>query len=293
MKNVSRARLAIRIAIFYFTAAGVCQSVQAQSEVQFRQVHDTVIVISMMADKKGPFDFVLDTGADTTIVDPALAGKLAMVLQGGIQQTTLLGAHTLTRALVAALGVGNTQVENLPVLVQDLATLRQMDSRIAGIVGQDFLSHFNYLLDYRRRSVRFEQNAEIRDAVEGDHVPIETGEHRMIVASEAQSAGRAKLHLLLDSGANSVVLLPGATDALSLAPQTTGIETTSNGQVGLQVGRVRVLTVGSQHFRDLAVAMTATEPAERIGDGLLPTSLFKSLYINNREGFVVLNPQSR
>jgi hypothetical protein len=103
--------------------------------------------------------------------------------------------------------------------------------------------------------------------------------------------GRAKLRLLLDSGANSIVLLPGAARSPNFPAQTNGIVTTSSGLVRLQVGRVHALTIGSQQFHDITVALAASAPAERIGDGLLPTVLFQSLYVNNREGFVVFNPR--
>ena len=53
-------------------------ALQAQSEIRFRLVRDSIIVVSMMADKEGPFDFVLDTGADTTIVDASFASKLSL-----------------------------------------------------------------------------------------------------------------------------------------------------------------------------------------------------------------------
>jgi hypothetical protein len=61
------------------------------------------------------------------------------------------------------------------------------------------------------------------------------------------------------------------------------------------MGRVRTLTVGSQQFRDIMVALPASQPpdAERLDNGLLPTSLFKTLYVNSREGFVVLNPRAK
>jgi len=70
------------------------------------------------------------------------------------------------------------------------------------------------------------------------------------------------------------------------------VETTSSGKVGLHMGRVHALTVGSQQLHEIAVALASTAPAEQIGDGLLPTALFRSLYLNNREGFVVLNPRA-
>jgi predicted aspartyl protease len=291
MKNKAYTKLAIKIAVFYFIAGSFCQRIQAQSEIRFRLVRDSIIVVSMTADDQGPFDFVLDTGADTTILDPSLASKLSLATLGRVQQTTLTGAQALTVGRLARLSVGAAQVENLPVLVQDLAGLRKMDSHIEGIAGQDFLSHFNYLIDYWKRSVRIEQADEIRGSVQGEPVPIEVSGHRMIIASEVQSVGHANLRFLLDSGANSVVLLPAASHALNLSTQESRADVTTSGQAELKVGRIRELKVGSQQFHDLAVALPSTEPAARIGDGLLPTSLFKTVYVNNREGFVMFNPR--
>jgi predicted aspartyl protease len=293
MKKATLARLAIRATLFYFMLGGICQSIQAQSEIRFRLVRDTLVVVSLTANDQGPFDFVLDTGADTTIVDPSLANTLSLVSAGSLQQTTLAGIQTLTRSSIRSMAIGGGRVENVPVLVEDLGGLRNMDGRIEGIAGQNFLAHFNYLLDYRKNSVRIEQADEIQQALDGDRVPMDRSDNRMIVALEAQSVGRAKLRLLLDSGANTVVLLPAASHALNLSAQEGGVETTSSGKVGLHICRILALTVGSQQLHEIAVALASTAPAEQIGDGLLPTALFRSLYVNNREGFVVLNPRAK
>lgn len=73
------------------------------------------------------------------------------------------------------------------------------------------------------------------------------------------------------------------------------MEVTRSGAVGLQVVRVHKLTVGSQRFRDLEAALlpARTSDAERVEDGLLPMVLFQAVYINNREGFVILNPRAK
>jgi predicted aspartyl protease len=210
-----------------------------------------------------------------------------------VRQTTLAGVQTLTRGSMRTLAVGPVQVKNLEVLVQDLTELRKLDSHIEGIVGQDFLSRFNYLLDYRSHLVRIEQSSEIQDAVQGNQVPLEAAGNRMLVASEAQSRNHATLHLLLDSGANSVVMLRAASRALNLPTQASGLEMTSSGQVGLRVARVHELMVGSEEFHDIAVALPAADPAESIGDGLLPTAFFRALYVNNHKRFVVFNPRMR
>jgi hypothetical protein len=167
-----------------------------------------------------------------------------------------------------------------------------MDSHIVGIAGQDFLSHFNYLLDYWRRTVRIEKSTEIRDALGGEPVTIEPNANRMIISSEAHGAGHTSLRLLVDSGANSLLLIGVAPETLSLPVQGHGVVNTSSGQATLQMGWVHELTVGSAELHDIPVAVAANGP-KQIADGLLPTALFKSLYVNNHEGFVMFNPQRR
>jgi predicted aspartyl protease len=250
------------------------------------------VVVPLMADGQGPFDFVLDTGADTTIVDSSVAQRLSLASLGLVQQMTLAGMQNLNCAAMRTLAASSAHVENFAVLVQDLTGLRKIDEHIVGLVGQDFLAHFNYVLDYRKRLLRIELANELRDSVEGDRVPIEANGKRMMVASEAQSVGQVKLRLSLDSGATSVVLLRRASQALHLAAQRSGQELTSSGAVGMQVGRVRVLSVGAEQFHDIAVALPGAED-EQMGDGLLPTALFQTLYVNNREGFVVFNARVR
>ncbi|MGC1185908.1 MAG: aspartyl protease family protein [Candidatus Acidiferrales bacterium] len=295
MKKSALAGTAFRIAVFYCTLAAACQGAKAQSAIPFRLDHDTVIVVSMMANGQGPFDFVLDTGTDTTIVDPSLARTLSLPSLDHIQLNTLAGTRISTRSSVRSLAAGPAQVKNLEVMVLDLAELRKVDSRIQGIAGQNFLSHFNYLLDYRKHAMHIETAHEIRDAIEGDQVPIEVSDNKMTVTSEARSAGNAKLRLILDSGTNSVVLFQKPSQNLTLAAQRSWLEVTSGGQTGAKVGRVDALTVGRQRFYNVDVVLPAADQDsnEVVADGVLPTALFQSLYVNNRESFVVLNPRAR
>jgi predicted aspartyl protease len=291
MQNRPYAGLIAKAALLYFTLSGVCQNVRAQSDIHFRVVHNSLIIVSVMAGEEGPFDFVLDTGADTSVVDPSIAARLSRDLRGPVEQTTLAGVQSLARVLIGNLAIGSAEAKDLPVLVQDLSELRKIDSRIVGIAGEDFLERFNYMLDYDKHVVRFERATEIDDSVEGKRLEVEAGENRLLIGCDAQARNHAHLHLLLDSGATSVVLLRGASRLLDIPTQTTGFEITSGGQIGLQVGLLHELMVGTEKFRNLPAALATAKPSEDVGDGLLPTALFHAVYINSREHFVIVNPR--
>lgn len=179
MKTRSYAGLAIKVALFYFTLTGLSQSLRAQTELRFRLAHNTLVVVPVMAGTEGPFDFVLDTGADTSVVDPSITRQLLMASTGSTEQTTLAGKQRLTAGRIHTLSIGSAQATDVSVLVQDLSELRQMDSRIVGIAGENFLSGFNYMLDYDKRVVRFENDNEIQDSLEGERVPIEVDENHL------------------------------------------------------------------------------------------------------------------
>ena len=210
-----------------------------------------------------------------------------------VEQTTLAGVRMLRRSLAPELQLGAARVRNVPVLVEDLSGLRQLDARIEGILGQDFLTHFNYLLDYRRHVLRVEAGREIEDALAGDRVAMETSGNRMIVTGEGQALRRATVRLLLDSGASSLVLMRSGAEMLEVPAFANVREVTTGGSIPLRTGRIRTLAGGGARVHDVAAVLSGADPVERIGDGLLPTMFFDALYVNNREGFVVLNPKAR
>ena len=115
----------------------------------------------------------------------------------------------------------------------------------------------------------------------------------MIVAGEGQGLRRATVRLMLDSGASSLVLMRTGAEALEVPAFESVREVTTSGNVELRTGRIRTLAVGAERFHDVVVVLSAADPAEPIGDGLLPTNFFEALYVNNREGFVVFNPRAR
>jgi hypothetical protein len=277
--------------LLYFTIAGFDHTIQAQSALlPFRLVHNTIVIVSLTANGEGPFDFVLDTGTDTTLVDPLLAARLSLPVAGKIRLNSLGGSKTVTSTVLQRLTAGPAQVQNLQVLIQDLSEARKIDPLITGIVGQNFLSHFNYLLDYQAHSIQFELSTEIRTAIEGDSVLIDTNGNRMIVVATVQSSDRARLRLTLDSGASAVIFVGQPSQVTGLRENKVGMGTDAGFRA--LAGRVNLLTVGSAQFRDVQVLL-CREPDYwgQIEDGVLPTALFRALYVNNKEGFVIFNPR--
>ncbi|HEY7404596.1 MAG TPA: aspartyl protease family protein [Candidatus Angelobacter sp.] len=279
-------------ALFYVSFATASPAPSTQDQLQFRLIQDTLVVVAIRINDLGPFDFILDTGTDTTLVDPRLASSLQLVPLDRMTLTTPIGKQVLVRTALGKVVLGSATASDVEGLVQDMPALRKLSPHIRGILGQNFLSHFNYVLDYRHKFLYFESENELRDSSLGARVPLEAP-GRMVIQSEISPLGVGKARLLLDSAANNLVLFRRLERLGPLQQgEDSSVTDSRNAARTSTLVRIDSLTICDQHLHDLKLAYLPPGIGDsRFEDGLLPTILFRALYVNNREGFVVLNPR--
>ena len=108
-----------------------------------------LILLPVFVDGRGPYSFVLDTGAGSTVVSNELADALALPRGENQDGRGAAGKMTLVKSQLPSLTVGHETIESLPVSVADLSFLgRAMGVRVDGALGQSFLRHFAMTLDY-------------------------------------------------------------------------------------------------------------------------------------------------
>lgn len=259
------------------------------SAIAFRLLGGQTVVVSARVNGRGPFDFVLDTGTTTTLIERGLAEQLALDPLDGVQLVTTSGSRVVPRSRLGCLSLGEIQVAHLTVLVSDLVGPRSASESIRGILGQNFLERFNYLLDYERRQIVFVGEAPPGQA--GIRLAFERNQGRILVPAQAGGAAGARLRLVLDSGAGALILFEGPWEIERSYRNPLAMRTGSARRLR-RSGWLKVLRMGDHTLRDLPVALlTDADRGEgRVEQGLLPTLLFRSVYFNNREGFVILRP---
>src|SRR6267154_1215807 len=109
--------------------------------------HQMIVAVSV--NHSGPYDFLLDTGTQITMVDPALAAELHLNTQGsaGVAGVGFLASAPL--AQLDLLEVGSHAVANQKVLVFDFQNSHSVDLHFRGVLGEDFLSQFDMLIEDR------------------------------------------------------------------------------------------------------------------------------------------------
>jgi hypothetical protein len=108
------------------------------------------ILVSAKINGTGPVTLVLDTGADRTLVSPAVLSQVGIsseqVYSGVLRGVT--GISRTEAVWVSSVEVGDAKVGPLLVIAHD-AGLKNAD----GLLGRDFLSNFNVTIDSKARVV--------------------------------------------------------------------------------------------------------------------------------------------
>jgi len=124
----------------------------------FDYIKDSHLVgVPVYINRKGPYDFVLDTGAGNTVVTPEMAARIGLESKPvhGIARG-LGGDVQLELASVDALSVGAAKISHSQVVVLDLSEVSPKGKLIEnGIIGYDFLKNFETVIDYPNKQFSF------------------------------------------------------------------------------------------------------------------------------------------
>ena len=273
------------------------------ASLRLRPVHGSQAIVPVMINHTGPYDFLVDTGTQVTIVDASLADALHLERQGDVE---VVGVGFLNRAPVSqldSLSVGSQATTNPVVVVQNLGQLHKTDLHIRGILGGNFLKHFDVLIDYRHGVLCLDDANVMRPTLRGERIalvkPPQTNDQAiasmpLVIAVHLSGVGRPLL-LEVDSGATVPFLFEPArylAPGLVLSPTMNGLSADGMARpfvfLSPQNMRIGGLTLFQISFATLSSGRTDAPNAGV--DGLLTTGLFRSIYISYADRFVVLDP---
>jgi len=292
----------VRLSAFALQAEPQCPGNVAS--LRFRVVERSQIVVPVMINHAGPYDFLVDTGAQASTIDPGLAAELHLKIQG---TTGVITVGSRARAAFAELDLveaGSQSREKLLVVLQKLDSLQAVDPRIRGILGGNFLRHFDVLLDYGNKMVCLDDAKVMQQKVKGRHIALVTAprpEHGAFstepLTARAQLSGitNREVLLLLDSGTNVPFLYHA--DKFSTNASVAREQLHDRGANGAErvfaVSAPQDLEIGAVVFHQIRFVTRAQaddDGAKVAVDGMLPTGIFRSVYISYADRFIVLEP---
>jgi hypothetical protein len=145
--------------------------------LRLRLVQRSQIIVPVTINHTGPYDFLVDTGAQVTTVDPALAAELHLKIEG---TTGFVGVDFRTRPSFAhldTLEAGSHATANPLVVIQNIEHLQAADPHIRGILGGNFLRNFDVLIDYARGMLCFDDTKVMQSEIKGKHIALVSPPH--------------------------------------------------------------------------------------------------------------------
>jgi predicted aspartyl protease len=274
------------------------------ASVPLRVVQGAQIVVALSVNDAGPFDFLVDTGAQTTTVDDQLASRLGLADEG---KTHVSGAATYAAkpyTHLAQVEVGSRRVTDVLAVIDNLAELHAADRRIRGILGGDFLTHFDLLIDNEHNVLCLDETGVMAAALEGTRVPLAEpyGNDRDLpfmrpLVIEARLYGLPNpVRLRLDSGSNVAFIYSGRLQPLDRSQRNAQIlkRVVGGMEQTFAVLRPTDVSVAGGNIRQVIFV----QPINSIGavhqareDGVLPTQMFRRVFVSYRTQSAILDPR--
>jgi hypothetical protein len=274
------------------------------ASLPFQLVQRARIIVPVAINHTGPYPFLLDTGTRFTIVDPLLAAELHLKTEGLAEVVGPGFSAYASFADLDLLEAGSHSVADYSVAVHDLQPLQAADLHFRGIIGGDFLGHFDVLLDYAHSMLCLDDTKAMQAAVKGGHIALATPSEAanelplttlLIIPVHLSGFGSRQLLLTLDSAANAPFLFNHAAHlslGLPRASQARGFGADGVKRV-FSVLPPQSMQIGSINMQQVSFAVPAESGENDLTseqDGLLTTVLFRRVFISYTDRFVVLDP---
>jgi len=270
-----------------------------------RLVANALLVVPVKINQSGPFDFMVDTGSQLNVIDPALAVQLNLKSQGTVGLVATAAYSQSSVAILDSLEAGSLVVVKPLVVVHDLGPIQAADPRIRGVLGENFLAHFDVLIDYGRVLLCLDEGNLMEKYLLGERIPLVTSKHpgtdlpfspRLVVSVNLSDTGARPILLQVDSGSDGAILYAGnreLEEPLLGRAKLQGPEM-SGARRAFAVLPPQDMNIGSRIVRKVPFVTPATRSQNvpnREEDGILPTVLFQRVFVSHSDHFVIFDPK--
>jgi predicted aspartyl protease len=229
--------------------------------VQFRLVGTAqpLIVLPVRVNGKGPFSFILDTGAAICLVTPSVADEANIPRTGskegrGVGGVVKLWLGRADEIAVGAAGVAALTVGVTPELERIAAAVGE---RIDGALGYDYLRHFEVVVDYRCDSLLLASAAETSSEPSKPLTKFELASaNKPLILIEAFVNECGPFQFAVDTGASTTVLSSELAERLGIGGDVIPDVTGGGGRISATAGRVESLRFADKNVTGIDVVVT-------------------------------------
>ena len=160
------------------------------------------MAVNVRIGDQGPFSFLVDTGAERTVIARELADRLGLTEGAQLKMATIGGSATVPSFRVAAL-----QMTDLSMHGFDAPSFFGRHIGAAGLIGVDMLEDRRILIDFRKESMQIlETRKRARTLIRDDDAIVVSARNSAgrLILSDARLDGK-RIDVIVDTGAQTSV----------------------------------------------------------------------------------------
>ena len=167
--------------------------------------HTARLTLPVRIGGSGPYNFVVDTGAERTVLSRELASQLQLPVSGRARVVAMTGAVETT--LVEP---GPMHLEHLTLATGQVPTFAHADLGAQGLIGMDSLQNHRLIINFVNGSIdllpaaRTREERALPDFDRDVIVVVARRRHGRLILSQANIGGR-RVDIVIDTGAQASV----------------------------------------------------------------------------------------
>jgi hypothetical protein len=211
----------------------------------------------------GPYNFIVDSGADTSVLGLRIARGLQLPLGTPAILNSMTARNVVDRVKVAELKLGPTTVRNL-----QLPALRESDLGGDGMIGIDALVEQRLMMDFDKRLIKVEDARVPVRQLPGEIVVIGRRFRGQLILTHVKAAG-LPLEAVIDTGTQITIGNLALRDKLIRKNRGKFVTVPVTGVTGetmkMELAKIAELELGSVTLHDVPMAFADVPPFKMFG----------------------------
>ncbi len=223
-------------------------------ELSFKE-ESNLIVVPILVNEQGPFNFILDTGSESGMIFDRLviaennlanARTIPIYAENGNKITDLLVANDIN---IQMKGVNGADQSMLVLEENKMDVENILGVNAHGVLGSELFNRFVVEIDYKNEKLRLYEPAKFKVPKGFKKVDVDIINFRPYIKAHVKQKGekKANINLLIDTGASSALFLDQQRHDNIVVPKKAVEHTLGSSLTGLlegKVGRVKKLKFG-------------------------------------------------
>jgi hypothetical protein len=244
-------------------------------DVKARKV-ETRLTVQVRVNGRGPYHFLVDSGADTSVVGLRIARELNLPLGTPAILNGMTSRNLVDRVKVDQLTLGPTTITDLEV-----PALSEFDVGGQGMIGIDALVRQRLLMDFEKKLIKIEDARKPPKPLPGEIVVVAKRRRGQLILTQVRASG-LRLEAVIDTGSQITIGNVALRNRLIRRRQkfeTVEVTGVTGATAVLQLAVIDELRIGSVTLRHVPIAFAdvppfalfglAQEPALLLGTDLL------------------------